>query len=53
LPSAGRVASVANGSCPRRIISDRKNDATTPSTAVAHGTISRSLRRVTNSTTLE
>ena len=44
---------MANGSCPRSTISDRKNDATTPSTAVAHGTISRSFRRVTKRTTLE
>ena len=34
-------------------ISSRKKAATTPSTAVAHGAISRSERRVRNSTAVE
>ena len=51
-PSAGGLASVANGFS-QPTISSRKKPATTPSTAVAQGAISRSERRVRNSTALE
>jgi hypothetical protein len=48
-PSAGGFASVSNGFS-HPTISSRKKPATTPSTAVAYGAMSRSERRVRNST---
>ena len=51
-PSAGGLASVVNGFS-HPTISSRKKAAITPSTAVAQGAMSRSERRVRNSTALE
>jgi hypothetical protein len=51
-PSAGGDASVSNGFS-QPTISSRKNAAIDPSTAVAQGAMSRSERRVRNSTAVE
>ena len=47
-PSCGGTASVSKGFS-QPSIRNRKKPATTPSTAVAHGAMSRSERRVRNS----
>jgi hypothetical protein len=51
-PSGGGDASVPNGFS-QPTISSRKNAPTAPSTAVAYGAMSRSERRVRNSTAVE
>jgi hypothetical protein len=50
-PSGGGTGSVSNGFS-QPTMSSRKKAATQPSTAVAHGAMSRSERRVRNSTAL-